>query len=126
MVAENLKNAITSGSIYRAIGIVASIHILGLVIGNKIFQKALTMSVVDYYQNTFVKENQQFQIAGVIKPGTFTVKRGTLETKFTITDFENDIEVFYRGATKFEFKEGETIILSAFLPDINNKKKVVR
>jgi cytochrome c-type biogenesis protein CcmE len=60
----------------------------------------------------------------VVKPGTFSVKRGTLETKFTLTDFENEVEVFYRGATKFEFKEGETLVLTAYTPDLSKKGKV--
>lgn len=45
--------------------------------------------------------------------------------KFILTDFINDIEVFYRGATKFEFKEGETLILNAYMPDKRNKNKVI-
>lgn len=60
-----------------------------------------------------------------MKPGSFTVKRGTLETKFTLTDFESEVEVFYKGATKFEFKEGETLILTAYTPDLANRGKVI-
>lgn len=59
-----------------------------------------------------------------MKPGTFQVKRGTLETRFSLTDFQNDVEIFYRGATKFEFKEGETMVITAYVPDIKNKNRV--
>jgi cytochrome c-type biogenesis protein CcmE len=37
--------------------------------------------------------------------------KGKLDTKFTITDFKNEVDVYYNGMAKFEFKEGETIVM---------------
>lgn len=42
-----------------------------------------------------------------------------------LTDFDNEVEVFYRGETKYEFKEGETMVLTAYCPDISNRNKVI-
>lgn len=48
-----------------------------------------------------------------------------MDTRFIVTDFSEEIEVFYKGFAKFEFKEGETIVLTAYCPDLTNRKKVV-
>ena len=71
------------------------------------------MSITDYLNNLTINEEQMFQIVrnmefweinfffyfqfGVLKPGSIELKRGTLQTKFLITDFKNEIEVFYKG-----------------------------
>ena len=52
-------------------------------------------------------------------------KRGSLDTSFDITDFHEEIEVAYSGVNKFEFKEGETLVLTAYCPNLNNRKKVI-
>lgn len=83
------------------------------------------MSVDDYMRNDFITPESRFQIFGVLKTGTTKMQRGSLETRFVITDFKEEIEVFYKGITKFEFKEGETIVLTAYCPDIKERKKVV-
>lgn len=83
------------------------------------------LSLADYFANNFLKDNEIFQMYGVLKVGSVSLKRGSLDTRFTITDFKNNIEVFYTGAMKFEFKEGETIVITGYCPDIKNKNKVI-
>ncbi len=51
--------------------------------------------------------------------------KGKLDTKFTITDFKNEVDVYYNGMAKFEFKEGETIVMQAYCPDNQDKSKVI-
>jgi cytochrome c-type biogenesis protein CcmE len=53
------------------------------------------------------------------------VKRGTLQTEFVMTDFEDEIQVAYRGVSKFEFKEGEDLVLTGYCPNIEDKSFVV-
>jgi hypothetical protein len=38
---------------------------------------------------------------------------------------EYRVNIFYRGQTKFEFKEGETLVLTGYLPDRNDKTKMI-
>ena len=45
--------------------------------------------------------------------------------KFTITDNKGSIDMFYNGINKFEFKEGETILATAYCPDIQKKANIV-
>ena len=82
------------------------------------------MPIEDYLNNTTIKENEKFQVAGIIKPGSIEIKRGTLDVKFVLTNFDDDLTVIYKGETKFEFKEGETLVLTAYVPDKKQKKKV--
>ena len=42
-----------------------------------------------------------------------------------MTDFKEELDVVYKGLTKFEFKEGETLVMTAYCPDLTNRKKVV-
>lgn len=83
------------------------------------------MSVTDYMSNDFINTESKFQIFGVLKVGTTKMQRGSLETRFIITDFKEEIDVFYKGITKFEFKEGETIVLTAYCPDLKERKKLI-
>ena len=34
---------------------------------------------------------------GVLKVGSIKLKKGSLETKFVITDFNNEVEILYNG-----------------------------
>lgn len=46
-----------------------------------------------------------------MKPGSISVKRGELGCRFILTNFEDDVTVLYGGETKYEFKEGETLVI---------------
>ena len=53
------------------------------------------------------------------------MRKGSLESKFIITDFKNEVEVLYNGMNKFEFKEGETIVITGYIPDVQHKNRIV-
>ena len=50
---------------------------------------------------------QRFKMSGVVKHGSIEMKKGTLENKFTMTDFKNDISVLYKGSLPATFREGD-------------------
>ena len=56
----------------------------------------------------------------MIKHGSIEMKKGTLENKFIITDFKNDICVLYKGALPQSFREGDMASIGGFLADHNN------
>ncbi|CAD8054443.1 unnamed protein product [Paramecium primaurelia] len=122
---NKLRSEVFKGSIYRAIGILAGIQISATFISHYFVDKQVIFPVEDYLKNDKIKENQHYSIAGIIKPGTIEIKRGTLDVKFILTNFDDDITVIYRGETKYEFKEGETIVLTAYTPDLKNKKRII-
>lgn len=45
------------------------------------------------------------------------MKKGTLENKFILTDFKNDIVVLYKGALPATFREGDMANVGGFLAD---------
>lgn len=47
------------------------------------------------------------------------MKKGTLENKFILTDFKNDILVVYKGVLPATFREGDMSSVGGFLADCN-------
>jgi len=58
-----------------------------------------------------------YNLAGVVKPGSINFIRGTDEVKFTLTDFDHDIYVYYKGALPNNFLEGNTVIATGNITD---------
>merc|ERR1740115_388936 len=50
---------------------------------------------------------QRFKLSGVVKHGSIEMKKGTLENRFLLTDFKNDINVLYKGPLPATFREGD-------------------
>ena len=48
------------------------------------------------------------------------MKKGTLENKFCLTDFKNDIMVVYKGNLPAAFREGDMSSVGGFLADHKN------
>jgi cytochrome c-type biogenesis protein CcmE len=48
------------------------------------------------------------------------MKKGTLENKFVLTDFKNDIMVVYKGSLPATFREGDMASVGGFLADHKN------
>lgn len=48
------------------------------------------------------------------------MKRGTLENRFLLTDFKNDISVLYKGSLPATFREGDMASVGGFLADHKN------
>ena len=65
-------------------------------------------------------EGQRFKLSGVIKHGSISVKKGTLDNKFIMTDFKNDLIVLFRGALPQTFREGDMASVGGYLADIKN------
>ena len=40
---------------------------------------------------------QRFKLSGIVKHGSIEMKKGTLENRFVLTDFKNDITILYKG-----------------------------
>ena len=48
------------------------------------------------------------------------MKKGTLENRFVLTDFKNDISVLYKGSLPATFREGDMAQIGGFLADHKN------
>jgi cytochrome c-type biogenesis protein CcmE len=60
---------------------------------------------------------QRFKLSGIVKHGTIDMKKGTLEHKFIITDFKNDLVVHFKGPLPTTFREGDMASVGGFLAD---------
>jgi len=56
-----------------------------------------------------VAEGKRFQLGGMVKKGSVQRVPGTLEVRFTVTDFQNDVPVVYRGVLPDLFKEASGV-----------------
>lgn len=55
-----------------------------------------------------------------MKQGTIEMKKGTLENKFIITDFKNELSILYKGPLPATFREGDMATVGGFLADVKN------
>ena len=60
---------------------------------------------------------QRYKLSGVIKGGSIQMKKGTLESKFVLTDFKYDINVLFKGPLPVAFREGDMANVGGFLAD---------
>ena len=51
--------------------------------------------------------------------------RGSNDVRFKMTDYKNSIDVLYNGLNKFEFKEGSTVVLTAYCPYPMDKSRII-
>ena len=68
---------------------------------------------------------QRFKLSGVVKQGSIALKKGTLENKFVMTDFKNDITVLFKGTLPPTFREGDMASVGGFLVDSKNPTSFV-
>lgn len=58
-------------------------------------------------------------------PNTFRYDLNTKKYYFTITNNKQELDIIYQGIIPPEFKEGENLILTGYIPNINNKKVII-
>ena len=62
----------------------------------------------------------------MVKAGTISFDAYSGTYRFQLEDHDgNFVNVIYRGTLQFETKEGESVVLSGYLPDSNNKTNVI-
>jgi cytochrome c-type biogenesis protein CcmE len=81
--------------------------------------KALEDNIDLYLTPTEVKENkiqdlENFKLGGMVKVDSVQMLED-LNVSFTVTDFENEINVAYKGVLPNLFKENSGVVASGFL-----------
>jgi len=84
--------------------------------------KSLEQNVVYFQSPTEIKalseiKEKKIRIGGMVKINSILMK--TKETKFIITDYENEINVVYSGAVPNLFSEGKGVVAEGYLKDKN-------
>ena len=81
---------------------------------------AKNITPVFFLENEVYNENMIYSLAGVVKPGTFSVNKGTDELKFIITDYEHEILVLHKGiGNSSQINEGSTVVVTGSIVDKN-------
>ena len=62
---------------------------------------------------------------GIVKPDSFRFDSKSNNYFFTMTNFKDEIDITYRGKTSVNFKEGDNVVLTGYLPNPANKTKVL-
>ena len=83
-------------------------------------QQNLQSVTPSYFMMHSTLPGQRFKLQGVIKHDSIKMKKGTLENKFTMTDFKNDITILFKGALPQTFREGDMATVGGFLSDPKN------
>jgi cytochrome c-type biogenesis protein CcmE len=72
-----------------------------------------------YFLQNKPELNAIHNVAGVVKPGTVEFIKGSDEMCFTLTDFEHELKVFYKGPLPNNFTEGSTAIATGSITDVD-------
>ncbi|WP_367605622.1 cytochrome c maturation protein CcmE [Legionella sp. W05-934-2] len=89
--------------------------LVGLLIVLGLVLYALRQNISLFYTPTQIMHheapiNQTIRLGGMVKQGSVSRKPGGLEVQFTLTDFANDVVVFYEGILPDLFREGQGIV----------------
>ena len=84
--------------------------------------KSLEENVVYFKSPTEIKtlaevEKKKIRVGGMVKNNSISIK--SKEVKFIITDFKNEINVFYSGVIPNLFEEGKGVVAEGYLKDRN-------
>ena len=84
--------------------------------------KSLEQNVVYFQSPTEIKalseiKEKKIRIGGMVKMNSILMK--AKETKFIITDYENEINVVYSGVVPNLFSEGKGVVAEGYLKDKN-------
>ena len=93
--------------------------------------KDTVLTMKDLMTREDLKANDTFQVVGghykygVVKPGTLTYDHKVGAYRFSLTDFERETSVIYRGELAFESREGESIIINGYFPDVFDRSRMI-
>jgi cytochrome c-type biogenesis protein CcmE len=93
-----------------AVGVVAAVGVaVGLVLN------AFQSNLVFFYSPSQIASNEApanrtFRLGGMVEEGSLKRETGSMEVRFVVTDFHNDVTVSYSGVLPDLFREGQGVI----------------
>ena len=96
--------------------------VAGVGIATAFALKAFNQNLLYYYSPTQIlageaPESRSFRVGGLVQDGSVQRAPGSLEVRFTLTDFANTVGVSYTGVLPDLFREGQGIIARGKLKD---------
>jgi cytochrome c-type biogenesis protein CcmE len=96
--------------------------LVGVGIATAFALQAFQQNLLYYYSPTQIlageaPESRSFRVGGLVQDGSVQRAPGSLEVRFTLTDFANTVGVSYTGVLPDLFREGQGIIARGKLKD---------
>ena len=96
--------------------------VLGVVIAVAFTLRAFQENMMFYVEisdvvNGDVPDNRTFRVGGLVVPDSVVRKSGDLEVKFSVTDTQNSLDIYYSGLLPDLFREGQGIIAHGTLAE---------
>jgi len=96
--------------------------IAGVGIATAFALQAFQQNLLYYYSPSQIlageaPESRSFRVGGLVQDGSVQRAPGSLEVRFTLTDFSNTVGVSYTGVLPDLFREGQGIIARGKLKD---------
>lgn len=94
-----------------AIGLAAAGVVVATMLTLQAFQENMMFFVdISDVAEGNAPDDRNFRVGGLVVPGSVERQPGQLEIKFTLTDTQNNLDVFYNGILPDLFREGQGII----------------
>jgi len=92
-----------------------AVILAGVGIATAFALQAFQKNLLYYYSPTQIQageapDTRNFRVGGLVQDGSFSRETGSLEAKFTLTDYQNTVKVSYTGVLPDLFREGQGII----------------
>jgi cytochrome c-type biogenesis protein CcmE len=100
------------------LGILAGVSVAGALALSAFRQNVTFYFVPSQIAQGNLHPGQQFRLGGMVEKGSVSRQPGSMQVRFTVTDFKRQIPVVYTGVLPDLFREGAGVIaLGAMLPD---------
>ncbi len=101
-----------------AVGLAAAGILVATVLSLQAFQENLMfyVEISDVTEGNAPKD-RNFRVGGLVVDGSVRRQPGELEVEFTLTDYQNQLPVYYNGILPDLFREGQGIIAHGRLDD---------
>jgi cytochrome c-type biogenesis protein CcmE len=92
-----------------------AVILAGVGIATAFALQAFQKNLLYYYSPTQIQageapDTRNFRVGRLVQDGSFSRETGSLEAKFTLTDYQNTVKVSYTGVLPDLFREGQGII----------------
>ena len=100
------------------LGILAGVSVAGALALSAFRQNVTFYFVPSQVAQGNLRPGQQFRLGGLVEKGTVSRQPGSMQVRFTVTDFKRQIPVVYSGVLPDLFREGAGVIaMGQMLPD---------
>nr|ART39242.1 H571 [uncultured bacterium] len=100
--------------LYMVLGIIGGVAVAAG-FGLKAFQNSIGFKDPTQVLAGAVAPGKRFQLGGMVKTGSVQRRPGSLEIRFIVTDFHNDVPVTYTGLLPDLFKENSGVVTNGRL-----------